>query len=134
MTPPPSFSAIVRAVSPESQRRVSTAIRRLSQCAFMPNPEPHRLSTPSLSAQPADAVSFAPNQVLIFAKRGVPGTNVGMVALAWADSILVLTSSGVDMPACRPMASAPSRTFIPSWNGIRQRMHTAMYVSRTKAR
>ena len=47
---PTSFSAIMRAVSPESQRRVSTAIRRLSQCAVMPNPESHRLSTPSWSA------------------------------------------------------------------------------------
>ena len=54
-----------------------------------------------------------------------------MVALAWTASILVLTSSGVDTPACRPMASAPSRTFMPSWNGSRQRMQPAMYVSRS---
>src|SRR5215204_2180991 len=53
---------------------------------------------------------LVPNQPLILEKRGVSGTDVGVVALACTVSILARTLSGGNRSACRPMASAPSST------------------------
>src|SRR3712207_5333943 len=83
--PSPSFSAIVRAVSPASQRRVSNPVRGSSHWTVIRPPD---LSMPShlfVRCQLAASVSpLATNQLLSLAKKGVSGTDVGVVALALA--------------------------------------------------
>src|SRR5215208_25012 len=56
---------------------------------------------------------LVPNQLLILEKRGVSGTDVGVVDPACTAAILVFTSSDGNRSACRPMVSAPSSTSRP---------------------
>ena len=98
--------------------RLSRNPKALQQChsRLVPLGTHAEVVTSSTGVRPhkgqlAGSVSpLVPNQLLILEKRGVSGTDVGVVAPACTAPILVLTSSDGNRSACRPMASAPSST------------------------